>query len=97
MLTVFDAKAKNLGSNDDAAGNPDSTVRVRIPADGDYTVKVADQLNRGGPLYTYRVEIAEVKPVLTLSIPDTARYDNETRKSIVVPRGTTIDLRASLS
>ena len=87
VLTVFDAKGKNLGSNDDAAGNPDSTVRVRIPADGDYTVKVADQLNRGGPLYTYRVEIAEVKPVLTLSIPDTARYDNETRKSIVVPRG----------
>ncbi len=87
VLTIFDAKGKNLGSNDDAAGNPDSTVRVRIPADGDYTVKVADQLNRGGPLYTYRVEVAEVKPVLTLSIPDTARYDNETRKSIVVPRG----------
>ena len=87
VLTVFDAKGKNLGSNDDAAGNPDSTVRVRIPADGDYTVKVADQLSRGGPLYTYRVEVAAVKPVLTLSIPDTARYDNETRKSIVVPRG----------
>ena len=87
VLTIFDAKGKSLGSNDDAAGNPDSTVRVRIPADGDYTVKVADQLNRGGPLHTYRVEIAEVKPLPVLSIPDTARYDNETRKSIVVPRG----------
>jgi hypothetical protein len=87
VLTVLDEKGKSLGSNDDAAGNPDSTVRVRIPADGNYTVKVADQLGRGGPLHTYRVEIAEVKPVVVLSIPDTARYDNETRKSIVVPRG----------
>ena len=87
VLTVFDAKGKSLGNNDDAAGNPDSAVRVKIPEDGDYTVKVADQLARGGPRFTYRVEIAEVAPTLTLSIPDTARYDNETRKSIVVPRG----------
>lgn len=87
VLTVFDAKGKSLGTNDDAAGNPDSAVRVKIPEDGDYTVKVADQLARGGPRFTYRVEIAEVAPTLTLSIPDTARYDNETRKSIVVPRG----------
>ena len=87
VLTVFDAKGKSLGNNDDAAGNPDSAVRVKIPEDGDYTVKIADQLARGGPRFTYRVEIAEVAPTLTLSIPDTARYDNETRKSIVVPRG----------
>ena len=87
VLTVFDAKGKSLGNNDDAAGNPDSAVRVKIPEDGNYTVKVADQLARGGPRFTYRVEIAEVAPTLTLSIPDTARYDNETRKSIVVPRG----------
>ena len=87
VLTVFDAKGKSLGNNDDAAGNPDSAVRVKIPEDGDYTVKVADQLSRGGPRFTFRVEIAEVAPTLTLSIPDTARYDNETRKSIVVPRG----------
>ncbi len=87
VLTILDAKGKSLGNNDDAAGNPDSATRVKIPEDGEYTVKVADQLNRGGPRFTYRVEIAEVQPALTLSIPDTARYDNETRKSIVVPRG----------
>ncbi len=87
VLTVLDAKGKSLGSNDDAAGNPDSMTRVKIPADGDYVVKIADQLARGGPLYTYRVEVTEVRPALVLSIPDTARYDNETRKSLVVPRG----------
>ena len=88
VLTVLDARGRSLGSNDDASGLQDSMVRVKIPADGEYTVKVADQLGRGGPFYTWRVEITEVKPALTLSIPDTARYDNETRKSIVVPRGT---------
>ena len=87
VLTVLGAKGNVLGSNDDAAGNPDSAVRVRIPADGEYTVKIADQLSRGGPRFAYRVEISAVRPTLTLSIPDTARYDNETRKSIVVPRG----------
>ena len=87
VLTVFDAKGKSLGNNDDAAGNPDSAVRVKIPKNGDYTVKIADQLARGGPRFTYRVEISEVSPTITLSIPDTARYDNETRKSLVVPRG----------
>jgi hypothetical protein len=87
VLTVLDARGRSLGSNDDASGLQDSMVRVKIPADGEYTVKVADQLSRGGPLFAWRVEITEVKPALVLSIPDTARYDNETRKSIVVPRG----------
>ncbi len=87
VLTVLGPKGNSLGSNDDAAGNPDSAVRVRIPEDGDYAVKIADQLSRGGPLYVFRLEVAEVKPALTLSIPDTARYDYETRKSPAVARG----------
>ena len=87
VLTVLNAKGGSVGSNDDAGGHPDSAARVRIPEDGTYTVKIADQLGRGGPLYHFRVEIAEVQPALALSIPDTARYDNETRKSLAVPRG----------
>ena len=87
VLSVLDAKGKTLGSNDDAAGNPDSAVRVKIPEDGEYVVRVADQLGRGGPTFAYRVEIKPVKPAVVLSIPDTARYDYETRKSLVVPRG----------
>jgi hypothetical protein len=87
VVTVLDAKGASLGTNDDAAGNPDSTVRVKIPADGNYAVKVADMLGRGGERFVYRVEITDVQPTAVLSIPDTARYDYETRKSIVVPRG----------
>lgn len=87
VLTVLDAKGKQLGNNDDAAGNPDSSLRVRIPEDGDYTVKIADQLGRAGPRFGYRVEVTAVRPTLVLSIPDTARYDYETRKSPAIPRG----------
>ncbi|MDP3070580.1 MAG: PPC domain-containing protein [Opitutaceae bacterium] len=87
VLTVLGPKGNSLGSNDDSAGQPDSTVRVRIPEDGDYTIKIADQLGRGGPLHTFRLEVAEVRPALVLSVPDTARYDYETRKSPAVPRG----------
>jgi hypothetical protein len=87
VLTVLDAKGASLGNNDDAAGMPDSTVRVKIPADGEFVVKVADMLGRGGERFVYRVEITEVHPSVVLSIPDTARYDYETRKSLAVPRG----------
>ncbi len=87
VLTVYGPKGNQLGNNDDAVGHPDSWLRVRIADDGDHTVKIADQLGRGGPLHTYRVEIAESRPQIVLSIPDTARYDYETRKSLAVPRG----------
>jgi hypothetical protein len=86
VLQVFDAKGGRRGENDDS-GNPDSYQKFTVPADGEYVVKVADHLCNGGPAYVYRVEIAEVRPQVTLFIRDTARYDYETRKSIVLPQG----------
>ncbi|MEW6305427.1 MAG: PPC domain-containing protein [Verrucomicrobiota bacterium] len=86
VIQVLNSKGGNLGSNDDSGGS-DSYLKVNIPDDGDYVVKVSDHLGYGGPNFAYRVEIAEARPTVALSIPDTARYDNETRKSITVPRG----------
>jgi hypothetical protein len=87
VLTVHGPKGNILGTNDDAAGHPDSLLRLRLPEDGEYTVKVADHLGQGGPARVYRLEVTEVRPQPVLSIPDTARYDYETRKSLAVPRG----------
>jgi hypothetical protein len=53
---------------------------------------VADQLGRGGPLHVFRLEVTEVVASVALKVPDTARYDYETRKSIVVPRGNRLAL-----
>ena len=86
VLQLFDAAGKSLGQNDDAAG-ADSSLKFTAPADGDYFVQVTDQLGRGGPDFTYRVELTLPQPSLALSIPPVARSDTQTRQSIVVPRG----------
>jgi hypothetical protein len=86
VIEIFDAKGKSIASNDDASG-ADSYLKFSPPADGDYFVKVRDQLGQGGPDYVYRVEVAPVTPSLTLSIPQVARNDSQTRQYIVVPKG----------
>ncbi|MCI0745362.1 MAG: PPC domain-containing protein [Verrucomicrobia subdivision 3 bacterium] len=86
VLAVFDSKGESLGSNDDSAG-ADSTVKLNVPADGQYFVRITDHLNQGGPDYVYRVEVTIVQPTVTLSIPQVARNDSQSRQFIAVPRG----------
>ena len=86
VLVVADADGKTLTSNDDSGG-ADSYVRFTIPKDGDFTLKISDHIGYGGPECTYRVELTPVVPELNTYVADTARYDAQTRKSIVVARG----------
>ncbi|MEO6435418.1 MAG: pre-peptidase C-terminal domain-containing protein, partial [Tepidisphaeraceae bacterium] len=85
VLAVFDATGKVLAENDDTNG-PDSYLRFAVPADGEYIIRVHDQLHGGGPQYVYRVEMVPVQPRLDLSIPLIAANSQE-RQAIVVPRG----------
>ena len=85
VLTVCDASGNALASNDDTGG-PDSYLRFTVPADGDYCIKVADQLGAGGSEYVYRVEVTPVQPKLLVTIPPVANNSQE-RQTIVVPRG----------
>ncbi|HJZ91332.1 MAG TPA: PPC domain-containing protein [Gemmataceae bacterium] len=71
--------------NDDAIG-PDSYFRVAIPQDGEYWVSVTDHLKKGGPAYTYRIEITPVEPKVSLSAPPFAQFTQE-RQAYAVPRG----------
>ncbi|HKA05848.1 MAG TPA: PPC domain-containing protein, partial [Gemmataceae bacterium] len=71
--------------NDDAIG-PDSYFRVAIPQDGEYWISVTDHLKKGGPTYTYRIEITQVEPKLALSAPPFAQFTQE-RQAYAVPRG----------
>lgn len=71
--------------NDDAVG-PDSYFRVTIPQDGEYWISVTDHLKKGGPTYTYRIEVTPVQPHLTLSAPPFAQFTQE-RQAYAVPRG----------
>jgi hypothetical protein len=86
VLTVFDAKGDSIASSDDASG-ADSSVKFTPADDGEYFVRVKDHLSQGGPDYVYRVEITPASPSVTLSIPQAARNDSQTRQYIVVPKG----------
>ncbi|MFQ5424335.1 MAG: PPC domain-containing protein [Phycisphaerae bacterium] len=66
------ATGGHLAGNDDSGG-PDSFVRVTLPADGTYAFRVRDHLGRGGPLYTYRVEVTPVQPRLRLGLSPSDR------------------------
>ena len=85
VMNLYKATGEGITGNDDSRG-PDSYFRWQIPADGDYALRIADHLNRGGAEFTYRVEFQEVKPSLNLGIPRVARY-SQSRQQIFVPRG----------
>ena len=86
VLTIADAAGNPIASNDDADG-PDSFLNFTAPADGEFTLKISDHLAHGGPDFVYRVEFAPVVPGLSVYLPDVARNDTQTRKTIVVARG----------
>jgi hypothetical protein len=85
VMNLYKATGEGITGNDDSRG-PDSYFRWQVPADGDYSIRVADHLNRGGPQFVYRIEFQEVKPTLNVGIPRVARY-SQSRQQIYVPRG----------
>ncbi len=74
VLQILNAKGNNVANNDDTGNMPDSYVRFNVPDDGEYTISVRDQLNRGGANFVYRVEATEIKPLFSLSLPERQQY-----------------------
>ena len=85
VMNLYKANGEAITGNDDSRG-PDSYFRWQVPADGEYAIRIADHLNRGGPEFVYRVEFQEVVPALTVGIPRVARY-SQSRQQIYIPRG----------
>jgi hypothetical protein len=86
VIAVHDAKGARLGLNDDG-GHPDSYLRWKAPADGEFVVTVQDQLQRGGPDYAYRVEVTAPQAKVGLWLPEMILNNNQERRAVVVPRG----------
>ncbi len=86
VLEIYNDKGARLVLNDDA-GNPDSYLRWTAPADGDFFVAVRDQLLRGGPLFTYRVEMSKVEPALLTYLPEVVQNSSQQRRAVPVPKG----------
>lgn len=86
VLNIYDGKGKRLTGNDDSGG-PDSYVRWKVPADGEYIFRVSDHLGKGGEDYVFRIEFEQVKPELVLEIPLMDRNNPQTGHNITVHRG----------
>ncbi|MBI2424322.1 MAG: pre-peptidase C-terminal domain-containing protein [Candidatus Hydrogenedentes bacterium] len=67
VVQVLKPDGAGIAGDDDAAGI-DSTMRISLPEDGRYYIQVRDHLNRGGQTFSYRVEVTEVLPELSLSL-----------------------------
>ncbi|MGJ8694936.1 MAG: pre-peptidase C-terminal domain-containing protein [Verrucomicrobiaceae bacterium] len=79
---------KAIADNDDETqGTPDSRVDFTIPEDGEYALRIRDQLGRSGPDFVYRIEIAPREPSLSVSLRPADRNDSQKYKMIAVPRG----------
>jgi hypothetical protein len=89
VLYVYNAQGGAITGNDDMPGSPDSYVRFTVPADGEYLLSVTDHLKKGGPTYTYRVEVTPVQPKVSVAIPVFSLYQQE-RQWVVVPKGNRI-------
>ncbi len=89
VVGVFNEKGGSLGGNDDGGGRRrlDSKQTVTIPADGNYFIRVADHLERGGPNYVYRIEMVASQPDLFFSSPHYSVNDSHYRQFMAVPRG----------
>jgi hypothetical protein len=85
VLHIYNIDGGYLAGADDSVG-PDSYIRFTAPADGEFGLYVHDHLRKGGPDYTYRVEVAPVVASLTLSFPMVARASQD-RWAMPVPQG----------
>jgi len=86
VIEIHNSKGSRLALNDDSGG-PDSYLRWKVPADGDYYLSVKDQLGRGGPDFVYRLEVTAIEPKLTAWLPEMTINQNQDRRAIPVPKG----------
>lgn len=89
VVNLYNAKGGSLSGNDDGGGRRrlDSKFNVNIPADGDYFLRVTDHLERGGPTFLYRIELAASEPSVRFSSPNYSVNDSHLRQFIAVPKG----------
>lgn len=86
VLHIHNKDGGEIGGNDDQGGH-DSRLDFTAPYDGEFYLRVRDHLGKGGADYVYRVEATQPAPALTLSIPQFARNDYQSRQMVPVPRG----------
>jgi hypothetical protein len=75
-----------LAGNDDSEG-PDSYIRFTAPEDAEYVILIHDHLKKGGPDYSYRIEVAPVAAKLITTVPTESMQRGTGAISLAVPKG----------
>ncbi|MEI7782044.1 MAG: hypothetical protein WCJ18_08995, partial [Planctomycetota bacterium] len=78
-------KREKITGNDDADG-PDSAVQVTVPEEAAFLLRVHDFQHRGGPDFIYWIDVEQVVPQVTVSVPP-AQTKTQQRLVVAVPRG----------
>jgi hypothetical protein len=68
VLTVFDAKGRELACDERFRFKPDPVIHFDVPRDGTYTVEIHDSIFRGREDFVYRLTIGEL-PFVTGIFP----------------------------
>ncbi|MBC7964544.1 MAG: PPC domain-containing protein, partial [Fuerstia sp.] len=70
-VAIFDHEGKQLARSDDRTGSTDAEIEFPVPADGDYSVSVADVASKSGTrAATYHLSVQPAKPDFRLSVPE---------------------------
>lgn len=85
VVAVLHPNGELLAANDDDETH-DSRLKVTVPADGEYLVRVTDKRKQAGPAFIYRVELTRTETGLAVFLPPPARKTQD-RQVIAVPRG----------
>jgi len=78
-------KREKITGNDDTDG-PDSVLQVTVPDEGAFLLRVNDFERRGGPEFIYWIDVEEVVPRVTVSVPP-AQTKTQQRLVAAVPQG----------
>lgn len=96
VLTLADAAGKEVAKAEAADATADPSLAFTAPADGTYTVRVAERFRgRGGPEFTYRLAVTAPAPGVKLTLPT----DQTTKlpiDALSVPRGGTVKLKVAV-
>jgi Bacterial pre-peptidase C-terminal domain len=57
ILTLYDAKGRQIASSDDIEDSTDSRLQVTLPGTGIYRLSVIDAHDTGGPTHVYRLVV----------------------------------------
>jgi hypothetical protein len=75
-----------IAGADDNFG-PDSFIRFGVPEEADYVIWIHDHLKKGGPDYTYRIEVSPIVPKLVMSVSNEGMTRGTGQIVAAIPKG----------